>query len=88
MSSLTDMSPGTSFKPILGDSTVKNKDRYTVYLFICLFICLFVYSVERIVLCSGKHYYALDNYRKENNIENVPIIRIEVSRLNHQNLIN
>ena len=31
------------------------------------------------MLCSGKHYYALDSYREKNNIENVPIIRIEVS---------
>ncbi|XP_011402465.1 PREDICTED: probable 2-oxoglutarate dehydrogenase E1 component DHKTD1, mitochondrial [Amphimedon queenslandica] len=61
VSSLNEMSPGTTFKPVIGDHTIKNKD-----------------SVERIVLCSGKHYYALDSYRKENNIENVPIIRIEL----------
>src|SRR5437764_1071760 len=34
-------------------------------------------EVERIVLCSGKVYYDLLEYRRTNNISNVAIIRIE-----------
>ena len=37
--------------------------------------------MKRVILCSGKHYYALDAYRKANNIQNVAIIRIEVSTI-------
>uniref|UniRef100_A0AAY4BQV2 2-oxoadipate dehydrogenase complex component E1 n=1 Tax=Denticeps clupeoides TaxID=299321 RepID=A0AAY4BQV2_9TELE len=41
VSSLSDMGPGTTFKPVLGDASVTPQ------------------SVQRVVLCSGKHYYAL-----------------------------
>ncbi|KAM9854670.1 2-oxoadipate dehydrogenase complex component E1 [Aulostomus maculatus] len=40
-SSLADMAPGTSFRPVLGDTSVSGE------------------SVQKVVLCSGKHYYAL-----------------------------
>lgn len=31
------------------------------------------------VLCSGKHYYALDAYRREKEVRDTAIIRLEVS---------
>jgi probable 2-oxoglutarate dehydrogenase E1 component DHKTD1 len=34
-------------------------------------------DVKKIILCSGKHYYALNSERLEKKIENVAIIRIE-----------
>lgn len=35
-------------------------------------------EVERVIFCSGKHYYVLDSYRKEKNIANVAIVRLEL----------
>ncbi|KAL0103441.1 hypothetical protein PUN28_017599 [Cardiocondyla obscurior] len=35
------------------------------------------HNVTKIILVSGKHYYALDNYRTTSGIKNVAIIRIE-----------
>jgi 2-oxoglutarate dehydrogenase E1 component len=37
-------------------------------------------QVDRIVLCSGKLFFELDTYRKENNLDNVALIRIERRR--------
>jgi probable 2-oxoglutarate dehydrogenase E1 component DHKTD1 len=34
-------------------------------------------NVKRVILCSGKHYYALNNERISKNIENAAIIRVE-----------
>eukprot|EP00731_Ephydatia_muelleri_P027943 Em0019g816a len=60
VSSLEDMAPGTSFKPVLGDTwTTPDK-------------------VTRVVLCSGKHFYALDAYRKEKGLQNTALIRLEL----------
>ena len=42
-------------------------------------IILCVCSVRRVILCSGKHYYALDAYRKEKGLTNTALIRLEVS---------
>ena len=38
--------------------------------------------MKRVILCSGKHFYALDNYRKENHITDTAIIRLEVIQMN------
>lgn len=35
------------------------------------------YNVTKVILVSGKHYYALDNYRDTSGNKNVAIIRIE-----------
>ena len=34
-------------------------------------------SVERVIMCSGKVFYDLDNKRKEENLKNVALVRIE-----------
>ncbi|KAF6211206.1 hypothetical protein GE061_014321 [Apolygus lucorum] len=34
-------------------------------------------KVNKLIFTSGKHYYALKNYRNQNNISNVAIIRLE-----------
>uniref|UniRef100_A0A8C9ZDM1 2-oxoadipate dehydrogenase complex component E1 n=1 Tax=Sander lucioperca TaxID=283035 RepID=A0A8C9ZDM1_SANLU len=54
-SSLTAMTPGTSFRPVLGDT-----------------------SVTKVVLCSGKHYYALLKQRETSAAnQNTALIRVE-----------
>ena len=40
---------------------------------------IFRHSVRRVILCSGKHYYALDAYRKEKGLTNTALIRLEVT---------
>lgn len=59
-SSLTEMAPGTSFKPVLGDTTVTAE------------------SVQKVVLCSGKHYYALLKQRETSEAnQNTALVRVE-----------
>ncbi|KAM8861195.1 2-oxoadipate dehydrogenase complex component E1 [Synchiropus picturatus] len=60
-SSLGDMAPGTSFRPVLGDNSVPAE------------------SVQKVVLCSGKHYYALLKQREStpSGQQNAAIIRVE-----------
>ncbi|KAJ0069256.1 hypothetical protein NL108_003177, partial [Boleophthalmus pectinirostris] len=60
VSSLSEMAPGTSFKPVLGDTVVSAE------------------SVQRVVLCSGKHYYALLKQREASAAnQNTALIRLE-----------
>lgn len=61
VSSLDDMGPGTSFKPIIGDPSVNPA------------------SVQRILFCSGKHYYALLKHRATlpEAEKNTALIRVE-----------
>ncbi|MBN3302804.1 DHTK1 dehydrogenase, partial [Amia calva] len=60
VSSLADLAPGTTFKPVLGDPSVKPS------------------SVSRVVLCSGKHYYALLKQREVAGAQhNTALIRLE-----------
>uniref|UniRef100_A0A8C4K1A3 2-oxoadipate dehydrogenase complex component E1 n=1 Tax=Dromaius novaehollandiae TaxID=8790 RepID=A0A8C4K1A3_DRONO len=61
VSSFEEMAPRTTFKPVIGDSSVDPK------------------SVTQVVLCSGKHYYALVKQKetlgeKQNN---TAIVRLE-----------
>ena len=35
--------------------------------------------VKRVILCSGKHFYALDAYRREKGLKNTALIRLEVT---------
>ncbi|KAM9807689.1 2-oxoadipate dehydrogenase complex component E1 [Neosynchiropus ocellatus] len=60
-SSLSDLAPGTSFRPVLGDNSVPAE------------------SVQKVVLCSGKHYYALLKQREATPSaqQNTAIIRVE-----------
>uniref|UniRef100_A0A674DCI6 2-oxoadipate dehydrogenase complex component E1 n=1 Tax=Salmo trutta TaxID=8032 RepID=A0A674DCI6_SALTR len=59
-SSLADMAPGTSFKPVIGDTSVTPA------------------SVQRVVLCSGKHYYALLKQREASAAtQTTALIRLE-----------
>lgn len=61
VSSFEEMAPRTTFKPVIGDSSVDPK------------------SVTRVVLCSGKHYYALVKQRETlgQKQHNVAILRLE-----------
>ncbi|XP_005993894.1 2-oxoadipate dehydrogenase complex component E1 isoform X2 [Latimeria chalumnae] len=61
VSSLQEMAPGTTFKPVIGDSSVEPQ------------------NVSRVVVCSGKHYYALVKHRETSGKaqQNTAVIRIE-----------
>ncbi|XP_060770497.1 2-oxoadipate dehydrogenase complex component E1-like isoform X2 [Neoarius graeffei] len=61
VSSLEEMGPGTSFKPVIGDTSVNPE------------------SVQRVLLCSGKHYYALLKQRETlpEACKNTALIRVE-----------
>ena len=66
-SALSDMSSGTSFMPVLGDTEADPA------------------KVTRVLLCTGKHYYALNSHRSTENINNTAIIRLEVGVNYHIN---
>ncbi|XP_058264033.1 2-oxoadipate dehydrogenase complex component E1 [Hemibagrus wyckioides] len=61
VSSLEEMGPGTSFMPVIGDTSVNPE------------------SVQRVLLCSGKHYYALLKQRETlpEACKNTALIRVE-----------
>ncbi|KAK2517754.1 hypothetical protein Q9233_012913 [Columba guinea] len=61
VSSFEEMAPRTTFKPVIGDSSVDPK------------------SVTQVVLCSGKHYYALVKQRETlgERQHNTAILRLE-----------
>ena len=65
-SSLSELGPGTQFYPVLDDPMFAKgtADRK---------------SVKRVVLCSGKHYYNLDDYAKANGAlrEQTALVRVE-----------
>ncbi|XP_072768008.1 2-oxoadipate dehydrogenase complex component E1 [Nerophis lumbriciformis] len=58
-SSLSEMAPGQSFKPVLGDTSVPAG------------------SVQKVVLCSGKHYYALLKRRDAAAKHDTALVRLE-----------
>ncbi|KAM9352617.1 2-oxoadipate dehydrogenase complex component E1 [Symphorus nematophorus] len=60
VSSLAELAPGTSFRPVLGDTSVSAE------------------SVQKVVLCSGKHYYALLKQRETSAAnQSTALIRVE-----------
>uniref|UniRef100_A0A672I6P0 2-oxoadipate dehydrogenase complex component E1 n=1 Tax=Salarias fasciatus TaxID=181472 RepID=A0A672I6P0_SALFA len=60
VSSLAELAPGTSFRPVLGDESVSGE------------------SVQKVVLCSGKHYYALLKQREAAAAtQSAALIRVE-----------
>ena len=61
ISSLEDMSTGTGFRRVLPEIDHISDDQ----------------SVRKVILCSGKVYYDLLSKRREHNIENIAIVRIE-----------
>jgi len=60
-STLEEMGPDTNFKPVLADPEVKSNFD----------------AVKKVILVSGKHFYFLNEKRKELNIKDVAIIRLE-----------
>ena len=61
VSKIEDMAEGTSFQEVLDDDTLTTDPK----------------RVTRLIFCSGKVYYDLINFRKENGIKNAAIIRVE-----------
>jgi 2-oxoglutarate dehydrogenase E1 component len=61
VSKIEDMGEGTAFKEILDDENVDLDPN----------------RITRLIFCSGKVYYDLINFRKENEIKNAAIIRVE-----------
>lgn len=60
-SSHAEFADGTTFQPVISDAKAIPH----------------MATVKRVILCSGKHYYNLNAYRTEQNINDVAIIRIE-----------
>ena len=60
-STLQEMGPGTHFWRVLGEVDELRPDD----------------EIKRVVLCSGKVYYDLLEFRRENKIDEVAIVRIE-----------
>lgn len=60
-SALTEMAPGTSFLPVIGDPKVKGD------------------KVIKVVFCSGKHFYLLQKERDARGVDDMAVIRLEVS---------
>ncbi|HEY1082230.1 MAG TPA: 2-oxoglutarate dehydrogenase E1 component [Prosthecobacter sp.] len=71
VSKLSDMSEGTAFKEILDDEHLLGPAE----------------RVTRLILCSGKVYYDLLEFREENKIKNAAIIRIEQLYPLHEDLL-
>ncbi len=61
VSKLSEMAEGTTFKEVLDDDQLPGPPE----------------RVTRLILCSGKVYYDLLEFREENKIKNAAIIRIE-----------
>lgn len=59
VSTLQDLAPGTTFKPVLDDH-LENPA-----------------AIRRVIFVSGKHYYALNQYRQEKGVKDVAIVRVE-----------
>ncbi|KAN0028412.1 hypothetical protein ACTFIV_010256 [Dictyostelium citrinum] len=60
-STLNEMGPGTHFQPVLSDPDTINDPA----------------SIKRVIFCSGKVFYDLQDERKAKNINDVAIIRLE-----------
>ncbi|GAB6031789.1 putative 2-oxoglutarate dehydrogenase E1 component DHKTD1, mitochondrial [Chamberlinius hualienensis] len=58
-SSLSDMSPGTTFQSVIGDQSVEPS------------------QVSKVILCCGKHYYALNKMRETLKKTDTAIVRLE-----------
>ncbi|MDG6094041.1 2-oxoglutarate dehydrogenase E1 component [Acetobacter sp. AN02] len=61
VSELKEFGPGTSFRPVIGEIDALAADK----------------KVKRVVICSGKVYYDLLAERREQNLDNVAIVRLE-----------
>lgn len=59
----TDFVDGTTFQPVIGDSSLAGTSERD--------------KVKRVILCSGKHYYNLNAYRNEKKLRDVAIVRVE-----------
>lgn len=57
----TDFLPGTHFLPVIGDNSAAANAT----------------NVNKVILCSGKHYYNLNAHRVQNRLTDVAIIRVE-----------
>lgn len=61
VSSIDDMKKGTTFQPVIEETDTTLKSP----------------KIKRVVLCSGKIFYDLLQYRQQENIKDVAIVRIE-----------
>ncbi|MBK1833488.1 2-oxoglutarate dehydrogenase E1 component [Roseibacillus ishigakijimensis] len=61
VSTLAELSEGTSFHEVIGDAEMEKKPA----------------EVERVIFCSGKVYYDLLEYRAKQGIDNAAIVRVE-----------
>lgn len=61
VSDLSDFTPGTTFKTVIGETQKVKKDA----------------DIRQVVLCSGKVYYDLLDAREKQNITDIALIRVE-----------
>lgn len=71
VSKLSDMGEGTSFREIIDDENLLGPAE----------------RVTRLILCTGKVYYDLMEFREQNKIKNAAIIRIEQLYPLHEDLL-
>lgn len=62
VSSRAEMTGNTRFQEVIADSAIQSKD---------------VKKIKRVIFCSGKVYYSLDEYRKQSDIKDTAIVRVE-----------
>ncbi|XP_017261614.1 probable 2-oxoglutarate dehydrogenase E1 component DHKTD1, mitochondrial isoform X3 [Kryptolebias marmoratus] len=73
VSSLAELGPGTSFRPVLGDTSVSAESCQVLAESVVI-----PHSVQKVVLCSGKHYYALLKQREASAAnQSTALIRVE-----------
>jgi 2-oxoglutarate dehydrogenase E1 component len=61
ISPIAEMDAGTKFKPVIHEEHTAAQAK----------------KIKRLVFCTGKIYYDLDEYRQKNNVEGISIIRLE-----------
>lgn len=65
VSDLADFTTGSHFEPVLADPAHDSGDIAPAG------------KIKRVVLCSGKVYYDLDDHRRAENIKDVALVRVE-----------
>nr|CAD7445064.1 unnamed protein product [Timema bartmani] len=82
VSSMSEMEPGTSFQPVIGKSKEQRPGvtlQCTAWLHWASLgdVEVVANKVRRVILVSGKHYYALHKHRRNLDASDIAIVRLE-----------